>query len=111
MKLMIGTLAAMALALCLTQTAAAADKKDGKTVFKAAKCATCHSVTSVGVTSKKKDAADLSTVGAEKKSEWFEKYLKKEIDIKGKKHPAAFKGTDEDMAALTKWLESLKKAK
>ena len=111
MKRMVGTLAAMVLALCLTQTATAADKKDGKTVFVTAKCTMCHSVTSLGVTTKKKNATDLSTVGAEKKAEWFEKYLKKEIDIKGKKHLAAFKGTDEEMATLTKWLESLKKAK
>jgi cytochrome c553 len=111
MKLMVGTLAAIVLALCLTQPATAADKKDGKTIFTSAKCTMCHSVTAVGVTSKKKNAADLSTVGAEKKADWFVKYLKKEIDIKGKKHPVAFKGTDEEMSTLTKWFESLKKAK
>jgi cytochrome c551/c552 len=111
MKLMVGTLAALLLALCLTTAASAADKKDGKAIFEGAKCTMCHSVDAVGIASKKAKPADLSTVGATKKADWFAKYLKKEVDVKGKKHPAAFKGTDDETVVLTKWLESLKKAK
>ncbi|MCX6137058.1 MAG: c-type cytochrome [Ignavibacteriales bacterium] len=111
MKLMIGALAALVLALCVTTTSTAAEKKDGKAIFENAKCAMCHSVDAAGITSKKAKPADLSIVGATKKADWFAKYLKKEVDLNGKKHPAVFKGTDEETVVLTKWLETLKKAK
>jgi hypothetical protein len=85
-------------------------KKDGKAIFEALKCGMCHSVVSAEITAKAgKKVTDLSKVGAEKKADWFAKYLKKEVDINGKKHGPKFNGTDEELATITKWLETLKK--
>ena len=58
---------------------------DGKKVFEAQKCNMCHTVTSAVITSKKKDAVDLSTVGATLKSDVLAKYLKKDAKIKDAK--------------------------
>ena len=82
---------------------------DGKKIFDTQKCNLCHSVTTAGITSKKKDAVDLSTVGSTYKADFLAKYLKKDAKIKDAVHKVAFKGTDEETASLVKWLESLKK--
>ena len=82
---------------------------DAKKVFEAQKCNMCHTVTSAGITSKKKDAVDLSSVGSTYKADFLTKYLKKDVKIKDAAHKATYKGTDEELASLTKWLESLKK--
>ena len=82
---------------------------DAKKVFVAQKCDMCHTVTSANITSKKKDAFDLSTIGTSTKADFFAKYLKKEVKVKDNLHKVAFKGTDEELASMTKWLESLKK--
>ena len=82
---------------------------DAKKVFEAQKCTMCHSVTSANITSKKKDATDLSSVGLTYKADFLTKYLKKDAKIKDAAHKVAFKGTDEEMTSLVKWLESLKK--
>lgn len=81
----------------------------GKKVFEEKKCNTCHTVASAKIESKKKDATDLSAVGANHKADFFAKYLNKNEKIDDKQHKVAFKGTDEELASLTKWLESLKK--
>lgn len=81
----------------------------GKVVFETSKCNTCHTVTSASIDSKKKDAVDLSVTGSTYKADFFTKYLKKEAKIGDKAHKTAFKGTDAELASLTKWLESLKK--
>ena len=87
----------------------AAQSKDGKTVFAEQKCDMCHSVNSLGLASKKKSGAvDLSNVGADGDAQFFAKYLKKETDLNGKKHPAQFKGSDEDLTILAEWLATLK---
>jgi cytochrome c553 len=82
---------------------------DAKKVFETQKCNMCHTVTSAGITSKKKDAVDLSTVGSTYKADFLTKYMKKEAKIKDVAHKFAFKGTDDEMTSLVKWLESLKK--
>jgi cytochrome c553 len=82
---------------------------DAKKVFEAQKCNLCHSVTSAGIISKKKDAVDLSTVGSTYKADFLTKYLKKDAKIKDTVHKIAFKGSDDELASITKWLESLKK--
>jgi cytochrome c553 len=82
---------------------------DAKKVFETQKCNACHSVTSAGITSKKKDAIDLSTVGSTYKADLLTKYLKKDAKIKDAVHKVALKGTDEEQASLVKWLASLKK--
>lgn len=83
--------------------------KDGKAVFTEQKCDMCHSVNSLGLASKKKTGAyDLSNVAADGNAELFAKYLKKDAEIKGKKHPAQFKGSDEDLKIISEWLATLK---
>lgn len=83
--------------------------KDGKTVYTEQKCDMCHSVTSESMASKKKSGAvDLSNAGAEGDAEFMKKYLKKEESINGKKHPANFRGNDDDLDIIATWLASLK---
>jgi mono/diheme cytochrome c family protein len=84
---------------------------DGKQVFIDGKCTTCHTVVAEGVTSKKKDATDLSKTGDTYKADFLAKYLTKKDKLNGKDHKTAFKGTDQELGALTKWLESLKSKK
>lgn len=85
---------------------------DGKKVFLDQKCTSCHSITSQGIQGKASDPADkitdLSKVGAERNADWITKYLKKEVDIKGKKHKKAFKGTPAELTELANWLATLK---
>jgi hypothetical protein len=82
---------------------------DAKKIFETQKCNACHTVTVAGITSKKKDALDLSTVGSTYKADFLTKYLKKDVKIKDVAHKVALKGTDEEQASLVKWLASLKK--
>lgn len=84
----------------------------GKKVFIDSKCQSCHSVTSLGLESKKKkDVSDLSDVGSTLKADFIEKYLNKKEKIDGKNHPAAFKGSEEELKNLASWLASLKQPK
>lgn len=82
---------------------------DAKKVFEIQKCNACHTVTVAGITSKKKDAIDLSIIGSTYKADFLAKYIKKDVKIKDAVHKVAFKGTDEEMTSLVKWLASLKK--
>lgn len=119
------SLAAVAMA-ALVAAAQAQDKapaKDGKAIFEANKCNTCHTVEAQGITKKKADAADakeeksdkkapdLSSVGLERKAPWMSKYLMKTEAIKGEKHGRKFRGTPDELATLSAWLETQQKAK
>jgi mono/diheme cytochrome c family protein len=84
---------------------------DGKKIFVDKKCGTCHSVTSQDLTSKKKDASDLSDAGEKGNAEFMAKYLTKKEKIDGKEHKAAWKGTDEELKTLSEWLAGLKPEK
>jgi cytochrome c553 len=54
---------------------------------------------------------DLSGVGLVRKADWIKGYLQKKESIEDRKHMKAFKGTDEELATLAGWLESLKDEK
>jgi hypothetical protein len=110
---------------------------NGKPVFTTYKCSSCHEIASQGIT--KKAAAtkaatpatpaatpatpatpatttarkppDLSGVGLVRKADWIKGYLQKKESIEDRKHMKAFKGTDEELATLAAWLESLKDEK
>ncbi|QQS37471.1 MAG: cytochrome c [Ignavibacteriales bacterium] len=82
---------------------------EGQKIFVEKKCGSCHSVNSVELTSKKKDAVDLSVTGSNRTADFLTKYLKKAEKLDGKDHKTAFKGTDEELKALVSWLVSLKK--
>jgi len=81
---------------------------DGKQIFVDKKCTTCHTVNSAQVMSKKKDAVDLSNVGASGNSDFISKYLNKKEKIDGKDHKTAFKGTEKELQTLSDWLAGLK---
>ncbi len=84
---------------------------DGKQIFVNNKCITCHSVTSADLTSKKKDAVDLSKTGNSYKTTFLTKYLNKEEKINNKVHKVGFKGSAEELKTLSEWLNSLKTPK
>ena len=85
---------------------------DGKKTFVDLKCTSCHSVKAQGIEGKATDPSDkivdLSKVGAERNADWIKKYLNKEVDIKGKKHKKAFKGSPAELNDLATWLAGLK---
>ncbi|NWF49454.1 MAG: c-type cytochrome [Ignavibacteriaceae bacterium] len=80
----------------------------GKQLFIDKKCTMCHSVSSQNIKSPKKDAADLSNTGEGKTIELLKQYLKKEQKINDKEHKTAFKGTEEELDEIVRWLETLK---
>lgn len=97
--------------LLASMMAAADTVGDGKALFVANKCNMCHSIDSQGVEKKLKSGKgkDLSNVGAERDAAWLQKWLMKEIDLDGKKHEKAFKGTDAELQTIIKFLGGLKK--
>jgi mono/diheme cytochrome c family protein len=124
MKLTIGwTLSALvAIALIATlypvTTARAAGDQgalDGKAIFLSQKCNLCHSVSSAGIEatikSEKMRGPDLVTVSKDHDAAWVEKFLKKEVELDGKKHGKEFKGSDEELKALADWIVAQKPAK
>lgn len=89
-----------------------ANKADGKKLFTEYKCASCHNIESQGIVKKRangKQPSDLSNFGGNINASQLTNYLKKKENINGKKHPLMFKGSDEDLNTLTKWLMNLKK--
>jgi mono/diheme cytochrome c family protein len=83
----------------------------GQKIFLDSKCTSCHSVTAAGITSTKKDAADLSKTGDNYKTDFIVQYLNKEVKLNDKLHKTAFKGSSEDLKKLASWLTSLKSSK
>jgi len=89
---------------------------DGKAIFEANKCMSCHSIKNVGIEAKKAEgeeaeenkAPDLSGVGLEKDAEFITKYLQKLEAVNGKKHMKKFKGTEDELKTLAAWLAEQK---
>ena len=81
---------------------------DGKQVFIDNKCTSCHTISSMEITSKKDNAVDLSNVGTDANAETIKSYLLKEAKINEKEHKFKFKGTNEELNALVNWLTTLK---
>ncbi|HEV8481158.1 MAG TPA: c-type cytochrome [Candidatus Eisenbacteria bacterium] len=103
-------------------------KPEGKDLFLAAKCNTCHSVTAAGIEKKKptaeeaaeaakvadkdeKKPPDLSSVGLDKKADWIAKFITKKETLDGEKHKKLYKGTDGELNTLSAWLASQKAPK
>jgi hypothetical protein len=97
--------------LLASMMAAAQGAPDGKALFVDGKCSMCHSIASQGIEKKLKSGKgnDLSTVGSDRDPAWLRKWIKKEIELDGKKHEKAFKGTDAELDTLLAWLGTLKK--
>ena len=90
---------------------AKADDAANVKLFEAKKCNTCHSIDSQKVTKKmaSSKAPDLSDVGSTRDAAWITKWLNKEVDVNGKKHPASWSGTADEEKTLADWLATLKK--
>lgn len=86
---------------------------DGKAIFLAQKCDLCHSVPTAGIEAKMKSekmrGPDLVNLGAERDAAWLKQYLKKEVDLDGKKHGKAFTAGDAELDTLVAWLLDQKK--
>lgn len=89
----------------------AADTAAAQKLFLDKKCNTCHSIDSAKISKKlaSSKAPDLSNVGAEQNAEWIQKWLKKEVELHGKKHTFAWTGTPEEAKTIAEWLATLKK--
>jgi mono/diheme cytochrome c family protein len=94
------------------RTAPAQPKKlDGKQIFLAQKCETCHAVSSAQIKATGKiKAPDLAGAAVAADAAWLARYLRKQDKNKaGKTHLKAFTGSDEEMGALVAWLQAQKK--
>jgi mono/diheme cytochrome c family protein len=112
----IATLGISAIMLFAGASASNENTSDGKSIFVSNKCNGCHSIQAQGVSKVAGETVnastqppDLSGVGLKHNAAWITKYLKKQETLDGEKHLKKFKGSDEDLATLTAWLESQKK--
>jgi cytochrome c5 len=84
---------------------------EGKEAFVSNKCNRCHAVASQGIPleadSKKARGSDLSQVGAARDADWLRRYIRKEVQLEGKDHVVAWKGSDAELEALVTWLDGL----
>lgn len=87
---------------------------DGKEVFLAQKCNTCHAVSTSGIEattkSEKMKGPDLVGVMQAHDPAWITEFLHKKVDKDGKKHAKEYKGTDEELAAILDWLKTQTKS-
>lgn len=93
---------------------------DGKEIFLANKCNSCHAIKSQSIAKKADEAEaaeksesdrkppDLSSVGKKRNADWITKFLLKQIENDGEKHRKRFKGSEADLKVLAGWLETLK---
>jgi cytochrome c2 len=107
-------LGAGALAMGVLASSHAQGTPDGKEIFLAQKCNMCHSVSSAGIEattkSEKMKGPDLTGIMEGKETDAVAKFITKETDKEGKKHPKEFKGTAEELNALIAWLIAQKTA-
>lgn len=77
------------------------DIEKAKAKYIDAKCNTCHALSDFGIEAKNKSASnkapDLSKIKIEYDKDFLRKYLNKEESINNKKHPVAYKGTEEEL--------------
>ncbi len=93
--------------------AAGGGQLDGKQIFLDSKCNLCHTVSTADIEAKMKSGKmagpDLANVGDRHEADWIAKWLRKEAEMDGQKHPKAFTGSDEELGALISWLMEQKK--
>lgn len=88
------------------------DAEQGKIIFRENKCQSCHSIEAAGMKKKpNQKPPDLSAVGSEHEAAFLTAFLKKKETINERKHAVSFKGSDEELDTLVKWLVSLKDVK
>lgn len=98
-------------AICSGPAAEAQGAKDGKQIFLDQKCNMCHAVSTAGITattkSEKMKGPDLVNVKHDAK--FLTAYLKRTVDLNGKKHAKEVKLSDADLSALINWILAQKK--
>jgi len=116
MKQTVGfTLTVLALVVLLatlySSAGSAATGPDGKAIFLAQKCNMCHSVSTAGIEATTKSATmkgpDLVNIKSDAAA--TAKFLHKETEMNGKKHPKDLKLPDADTKALIDWILAQKK--
>jgi mono/diheme cytochrome c family protein len=97
----------------------------GQKLFLKLKCTQCHSIDSLKIarvkavegeeeeaevdeSGKKVEPPDLSGVGNEFNADFIKKWLNKEEKINGKKHKKKFKGSPEELQAISDWMATVK---
>lgn len=83
---------------------------DGEAVFLAHNCQTCHAVASAEIEAKVKSPKMLGPDLSGHEVEDFAalaSYLRKETKLDGTAHLREWKGSDEELQAICRWLESL----
>lgn len=102
---------AVLLATLYSTAGNAAAAPDGKAIFLAQKCNMCHSVPTAAIVATTKSATmkgpDLVNVKLDAAA--ITKFLHKETEMNGKKHPKDVKLPDADMKALIDWVLAQKK--
>lgn len=92
--------------------APAAEQLDGRSIFLAQKCETCHAVSSADIKATGKiKAPDLTGTAAKRDATALSSYLRQKHQINNKKHVKAFTGSDEELGALIAWLQKQAPAK
>ena len=101
---------------------AAGEEPAGQKLFIKNKCSQCHTIDALKISKeeseeeeeeaeegeKKVDPPDLSGAGKEREAAWIVKWLKKLEKVEGRKHKKKFKGSEEELQALSEWLATLK---
>lgn len=81
---------------------------DGKAVFLAEKCNTCHGVAAAGIEAKVKSekmrGPNLDEKVGEHDRAELVAFVRGEGELGGKEHKKPFKGSDEELQALLDWL-------
>jgi len=104
------SMAVAAVALLAGSATNRANMPDGKSLFVANNCNTCHSIQSQGITKTgTTNAPDLSGVGLRHNASWIAQYLNKTVDLNGKKHAKKWKGSPADLTTVSNWLAGLKR--
>lgn len=106
-------LAALAPGLARPAAAQSPQPLDGKQIFLAQKCNLCHTVSSADIQattkSEKMKGPDLAGLASKRDAKVIGDYLRKKIEIDGKKHGKEVTGSDEEIGALIAWLQKQEK--
>ncbi len=100
----------LAMFFAIGSFASFAQQNDPKTLFTNNKCNMCHSVPKADIKSKMPTKyPDLpNKIAQETKIDDLVKFIKQETTMNGKKHGLKFKGNEDELKSILKWLKELK---
>ena len=87
-----------------------APKKEPKELFVNNKCNMCHSVPKVDIKSKMptKYPELPNKIAKDTKVDELVKFIKQETNLNGKKHGLKFRGSEDELKSILKWLQEIK---